>query len=124
LAFRQYFFGLDEFGELGDFSHLETTSEAGFLADEDVYNEPTFQGYSVLAGPYGISPGVHFIFEYIAQEIGQTILKLYSSSFASVLDSVDITIRDMGTAFIYQEGSFNDAGSPADGLFALTHGAG
>jgi hypothetical protein len=103
----------------GNLSHLETTPEVGIYASVEVYNEPSFQGYSVSAGfspLFPPSPGVHFIFEYMAQEIGQTTLKLYDSTFTSVLDSVDITIRGMGTAFTYQ-GSLNDAGSPANGLY-------
>jgi hypothetical protein len=113
---------------LGDFSHLETKPEAGNLAAVAEYNELTFYGYRVVADgtlypkPCPPRPGVHFVFEYEAQEVGETDLKLYLNdpppSPGTLLDSVHITVipAPMGTAITYQ-GRLLDAGSPADGLY-------
>ena len=116
--------GFDNGVVLGDFSHLETKPEAGNLATVLDYNQPAFYGYYVSAA--GISPtpsaGVHFIFEYVAQELGTTDVKLYDSTFGYI-DSVHITVIPlppvaMGTAFTYQ-GRLLDVNSPADGLYDL-----
>ena len=103
---------------LGSFSHYKTTPLAGDMAKVKDYNEPAFYGYSVEAvgGP---KPGVHFVFQYEAQQVGETDVKLYNDTFTLVLDSVHVTVMTpapMGTSFTYQ-GSLLDAGSPADGLY-------
>lgn len=115
--------GFDNGAVLGDFSHLETKPEAGNLAAVVEYDQPAFYGYYVNAT--GISPapspGVHFIFEYMAQEVGETDLKLYDSTFTTVIDSIHITViplqpLPMATAFTYQ-GHLMDSNSPANGLY-------
>jgi hypothetical protein len=115
--------GFDSGVVLGDFSHYETTPLAGDTARVTEYNEPAFYGYRVRADGslFGRPrPGVHFVFEYEVQEVGETDVKLYDETRTSVIDSVHITVvpKPMGTAFTYQ-GSLNDAGSPADGLYDL-----
>ncbi|MCK4790833.1 MAG: hypothetical protein KAV87_44265, partial [Desulfobacteraceae bacterium] len=103
---------------LGSFSHYKTTPLAGDKARVKDYNEPAFYGYYVEAAG-GPKPGVHFVFQYEAQQVGETDVKLYNDTFTSVLDSVHVTVMTpapMGTAFTYQ-GSLLDAGSPADGLY-------
>ena len=111
--------GFDDGVALGDFSHLETKPEAGNLASATVYNVPEFSGYFIVAAGSAPAPsaGVHFVFQYVAQEVGETDLQLYDDIF-SLVDSVHITVvhAEMGTSFTYQ-GSLNDAGNPADGLY-------
>ena len=121
--------GFDNRAVLGTFSHLETTAAAGDGATVTEYNTKPFYGYLVVARGKFIPPrpGVHFIFEYEAQEVGETDLKLCLNdpppSPGRLLDSVHITIiphptppQPMGTAFTYQ-GRLLDADSPADGLY-------
>lgn len=117
--------GFDNGLVFGTFSHLETKPEAGNLANVIEYNQPTFYGYYVNAT--GISPppsvGVHFVFEYTAQQVGETDLKLYDSTLTSVIDAVHVTViplqsEAMGTAFTYQ-GRLMDSNSPADGVYDL-----
>jgi len=110
--------GFDDGVVLGSFSHLETTAAAGDLATVKEYNKPAFYGYYVEAAG-GPKPGVHFVFQYEAQQVGETDVKLYNDRFTLVLDSVHVTVMTpapMGTSFTYQ-GSLLDAGSPADGLY-------
>ena len=116
--------GFDKGVVLGTFSWLETKPEAGNLATVLDYNQPAFYGYYVSAA--GISPapsaGVHFVFEYVAQELGGTYVKLYDSTFGYI-DSIHITVIPLppvaiGTAFTYQ-GRLLDVNSPADGLYDL-----
>ena len=115
--------GFDDGVILGNFSHLETKPEAGNLATVIEYNQPDFYGYYVSAT--GINPppaaGVHFVFQYDALQPGETVLKLYDSTFTSVIDSIHITVTPLqpialGTAFTYQ-GRLMDANKPADGLY-------
>ena len=115
--------GFDNGIVLGAFTHLETKPEAGDLAAVVEYDQPAFYGYYVNAT--GISPapspGVHFVFEYTPQQGGETDLKLYDSTFTSVIDSVHITViplqpLPMTTAFTYQ-GRLMDSISPANGLY-------
>lgn len=112
--------GFDNGVVLGDFSHLRTTKAAGDGATVTEYNEPAFYGYYVQASGAKPAPskGVHFIFEYEAQEVGETDVKLYNDTFKLVIDSVHITVipAPMGTAITYQ-GRLIDANSPADGLY-------
>ncbi len=114
------YLGFDDGIALGSFSHQQALLEAGDLADVTEYNVPAFYGYYVQAAGTSPapSPGVHFVFQYQAQELGDTDVKLYDATLTSVLDSVHITVvhAEMGTSFTYQ-GSLNDAGSPADGLY-------
>jgi hypothetical protein len=112
--------GFDNGLVLGVFVHLETVPLAGDLANVTDYNMPAFRGYYISAA--GASPppsaGIHFVFEYMTQQLGETDLKLYDSTFTSVIDSVHITVipTSMGTAFTYQ-GRLMDSNSPADGLY-------
>ena len=117
------YLGFDDAVVLGDFLHLETKPEAGDMATVIEYEQPTFYGYYLRA--FGFNPmpsaGIHFNFEYVALQLGETVLKLYNDTFTSVIDYVNITVIPlqpvaMGSAFTYQ-GSLNDAGSPADGLY-------
>ncbi|MHC4109997.1 MAG: hypothetical protein ACYSUY_02920 [Planctomycetota bacterium] len=118
--------GFDGAGVRGVFSHVETMPAAGNSATVTEYNEHAFYGYSVRASGLRPAPsaGVHFIFEYEAQQVGETDLKLYQNnpppSAGPLLDSVHITVipAPMGTAITYQ-GSLNDAGSPADGFYGF-----
>jgi hypothetical protein len=108
--------GFDNRVVLGTFLHLETRPEAGNDADVELVDLPTFYGYSVTAAGMAPppSPGVHFVFQYEAQQLGETDLKLY----ATLPDSVHITVipREKGTAFTYQ-GRLIDVNVPADGLY-------
>lgn len=109
---------------LGDFSHLETMPEAGNSATVRKITDLYFYGYGVTAAGRGITPGVHFIFQYEAQQVGETnvgLSELIKDKFV-VIDSVHITIIPlpvaMGTAFTYQ-GRLIDANDVADGLYDL-----
>jgi len=117
------FVGFDNGVVLGTFSHLETKPEAGNFAAVADYNQPAFYGYYISAA--GISPapsaGLHFVFNYVAQQVGEMDLKLYDSTFTSVIDSVHVKVtpiqpRPMGTVFSYQ-GRLMDSDKPADGLY-------
>jgi hypothetical protein len=115
--------GFDNGLVLGDFSHLETRPEAGERPHVEEYDEPTFYGYYIKAFGFlpSPSPGVHFVFEYVAQQPGETDLKLYDETFTSLIDSVHIVNEPpppaaMGTAFTYQ-GSLMDTNSPANGPY-------
>jgi hypothetical protein len=119
------YIGFDGGVVLGTFWHLQTTKGAGDLADVTEYNKRPFYGYCVVAdGSFKLPPsaGIHFVFEYEAREVGETDMRLYRNNppplAGDLLDSVHITVipAPMGTAITYQ-GSLNDAGSPADGLY-------
>ncbi|MHC4621492.1 MAG: hypothetical protein ACYTEQ_27435 [Planctomycetota bacterium] len=117
--------GFDNGVVLGDFSHLLTTGRAGNTATVTEYNEPAFYGYYVRASGFlpPPVPGIHFRFEYEAQEVGETDLKLYPNDPPPLAgkpsDSVHIIAvipAPMGTGFTYQ-GRLTDANFPADGLY-------
>jgi len=112
--------GFDNGLVLGTFSHLETKKKAGDLADATEYDVLAFYGYFIVsAGSLPPpSPGVHFIFQYTAQQLGETDVKLYDEILTSVRDSVHITVvpAEMGTAFTYQ-GRLLDANDVANGLY-------
>jgi hypothetical protein len=117
------YLGFDDGVVLGDFSHLETRPEAGNLATAIEYDQPDFYGYYLSASGFSPAPsaGVHFTFEYVALQLGETDLKLYDETFTSVIDSVNITVIPlqpvvMGSAFTYQ-GRLSDTAGPADGLY-------
>lgn len=114
--------GFDDALVLGTFSHVQTKAAAGSLAGAIEYSQPEFYGYYVMAGGLSPrpSPGVHFVFEYEAEEIGETELKLYNELFTLVVDSVHIKVipAPMGTTFTYQ-GHLIDSNKPADGLYDL-----
>jgi hypothetical protein len=117
------YLGFDDGVVLGDFSHLETRPEAGNLATAIEYEQPDFYGYYLSASGFSPAPsaGVHFTFEYVALQLGETELKLYNDTFTSVIDSVNITVIPlqpvaMGSAFTYQ-GRLSDTAGPADGLY-------
>ena len=114
--------GFDNGLVLGVFFHLETVPLAGDLASATDYDVPAFRGYYISAAGSSPAPsaGIHFVFEYMTQQLGVTDLKLYDSTFTSVIDSVHITVipTSMGTAFTCQ-GRLMDDNSPADGLYDL-----
>jgi len=114
------YIGFDDVPILGVFLHLETMSLAGNLASATVYNVSNFNGFHISAAGSAPAPsaGIHFVFEYIATQLCETDLKLYNSTFTSVIDSIRITVipTSMGTAFTYQ-GWLMDSNSPADGLY-------
>ena len=112
--------GFDNGLVLGTFSHQETMPEAGDLASVTDYNVPAFYGYYISAAGTSPSPspGVHFVFQYQAEQLGETDLKLYDQTLTSVIDSVGITVvhAEMGTTFSYQ-GHLYDNNNVADGLY-------
>jgi hypothetical protein len=117
------FLGFDDYQSwvLGYLWHIETKPEAGNKASVALVNEPTFYGYSVWARSWPTGhpfPGVHFVFGYTAQELGQTVLKLYDQTRTILLDSVSITTvhSESGTAFTYQ-GRLINSDNPAEGLY-------
>jgi hypothetical protein len=111
---------------IGDLSHLEIKPGAGKGAEVLRYSTTDFRGYYVKTGS-GIflpSPGVHFVFQFEAQEVGQIDLKLYDETLKIELDSLDITVipADMGTVFTYQGRLIHDNNStdgPHDFEFKL-----
>ena len=111
--------GFDNGLVLGTFSYQEKKPEAGNLASATVYNVPEFSGYFIVAAGSAPLPsaGVHFVFQYQAQVLGETDLQLYDGIF-SLVDSVHITVvhAEMGTGFTYQ-GRLIDSNSVADGLY-------
>ncbi|MHC4643614.1 MAG: hypothetical protein ACYS32_18385, partial [Planctomycetota bacterium] len=104
----------------GVFSHLGIEPQAGDLASVTDYNAPAFRGYYISARGSSPppSPGSHFIFEYVTEEIGETKMDLYDSTFTSGIDSIHITVipTSMGTGFTCQ-GRLMDDNNPADGLY-------
>ncbi len=90
---------------IGDFSPLEIKPEAGKGAAVDRYSTPGFRGYYIKTGGMTQpSPGVHFVFQFEAQEVGETDIKLFDDTLKIELDSLHITVipAPMGTAFTYQ----------------------
>ncbi len=105
---------------IGDFSPLEIKPEAGKGAAVDRYSTPGFRGYYVKTGS-GFpppSPGVHFVFQFEAQEVGETDITLFDETLKLVLDSLHITVipAAMGTGFTYQGRLIHD-NNPTDGLY-------
>ena len=105
---------------IGDFSSLEIKPEAGKGAEVLRYSTPDFRGYSVKTGS-GISPpspGVHFVFQFEAQEVGETDVSLYDETLKFELDSLHITVipAAMGTGFTYQ-GRLLHENNPTDGPY-------
>lgn len=110
-----------DFGDvLGNFLHSSTQKEAGTLSSESPYSssEDNFEGYFITAAGSGLTAGVHFIFSYTPNQVGQTELKLYDAALSSVIDSISVTVveAEMGTAFTYQ-GRLIDAENAADGEY-------
>jgi hypothetical protein len=110
---------------LGSFSHLRTMLQAGDMADVNEINEPNFYGYYVRALGTANPPssGIQFAFQYVAEQAGETILKLYDKTRTIEKDSVNITNGpsekpSMGTGFTYQ-GRLTDANGtlPAHGWY-------
>ena len=118
MSYKTYV-GFDNGLVLGSFTHLETRPASGG-GDVELVDNSYFYGYEVIAGEWPF-PGVHFVFRYVAQQLGETDLKLYNETRTSEIDSVHITIipgnsDEIGTAFTYQ-GRLIDANSAADGLY-------
>ena len=112
--------GFEDSVVLGSFLHYKTTKEAGDSARVTPIIGHDFYGYEVTASGFITppSPGTHFIFEYQAQEPGETDLVLKDGKSLKVLDSVHIRIvpDEMGTAFTYQ-GRLIDSSTAADGEY-------
>lgn len=108
--------GFDDCNSLGNFSYVEKKQAAGACSEVNEVNLPDFCGYRVRAD-CSPSLGVHFVFEYVAQKLGETDLKLYIS-LTELLDSIHITVvpADIGTAFTYQ-GRLIDSNFPAEGPY-------
>ncbi len=105
---------------IGDFSPIEIKPEAGKGAEVLRYSTSGFRGYYVKTG-IGFpppSPGVHFVFQFEAQGVGQTDITLFDETLKLVLDSLHITVipAPMGTAFTYQGRLIHDNNS-TDGLY-------
>lgn len=102
----------------GSFLHVSTQAEAGTLASESPYTSSVddFEGYFVTAAG-GPAPGMHFVFYYTPDQVGQAELKFYNASF-TLTDSVSVTVvaADMGTSFTYQ-GRLIDTDAAADGKY-------
>lgn len=117
--------GFDNGLVLGSFLHLQTKPEAGNQATVIEVNPPDFYGYYVRASgitPGNPSPGIHFVFQYTATQLGETDLKLYDDALTLLKDSVHIVVIpvevEVGTVFTYQ-GRLIDANNAADGLYDL-----
>jgi hypothetical protein len=112
--------GFDRAQVVGDFTHLEIRPEAGKDAEVVKYSTPGFRGYYVKTGGGIIqpSPGAHFVFQFEAQGVGQTDLKLYDETLKLEIDSLRITVipAAMGTGFTYQGRLLHDDNS-MDGLY-------
>jgi len=111
--------GFDDCNGLGDFYHLETTPEAGSSAEVNPIDQPDFCGYEIIT--YYPWTGVHFIFQYDALQIGETILKLYGHPLQSKIEKDSLRIKvippDIGTAFTYQ-GWLRDSSVPSCGYYS------
>jgi hypothetical protein len=109
--------GFDYGQALGMFSHLETKPEAGMGAMAIAYQIPPVYGYRITVFSPVVAPTVHFVFQYDAQEVGETNLELYNNTYQTI-DSVHIKVIPvpMGTAITYQ-GRLIDADDFADGLY-------
>jgi hypothetical protein len=112
--------GFYRVSSFGDFLPLEIKPEAGKGAEVLKYSTPDFRGYHVITGS-GInppSPGVHFVFQFEAKEVGETDVTLYDENFKFKLDSLHITVipAAMGTVFTYQGRLIHD-NNPTDGPY-------
>jgi hypothetical protein len=104
---------------IGDFSPLEIKPEAGKGAEVLKYSTPDFRGYYIKTGGMTQpSPGVHFVFQFEAQGVGETDIKLFDETLKTELDSIHITVIPvaMGTVFTYQGRLIHD-NNPTDGLY-------
>ncbi|MBN1766776.1 MAG: hypothetical protein JW860_16095 [Sedimentisphaerales bacterium] len=120
------YIGFDNAEVLGTFVHTATYPAAGDLATVYEYDVPEFYGFRVSAGalpPSNPDPGVHFVFTYIPDEVGQTNLYLYDDLLAAIKDSIHITVipDDIGSAFTYQ-GRLFDANTPGDDFYDFQFG--
>ncbi len=111
--------GFDDCNSLGNFYYVEAKPAAGGCAEVSEVNQLDFCGYEVIADCWAY-PGVHFVFVYVAQEVGQTNLELYDLPLESriEIDSLHITVlpANAGTAFTYQ-GRLIDGERPANGAY-------
>ncbi|MHC4694253.1 MAG: hypothetical protein ACYS67_16055, partial [Planctomycetota bacterium] len=112
--------GFDKAEVVGDFTYLEIRPEAGKGAEAVKYSAPGFRGYYVKTGGGIIqpSPGVHFVFQFEAQEVGQSDIKIFDENLKFELDSLRITVvpATMGTVFTYQ-GRLLDDNNLTDGPY-------
>jgi len=80
----------------GAFVHTETRPEAGTDASVETWNEwPLSYGYYVTAIdfsiPPNVQPGVHFVFQYHAEDFGQVMLGLWDD-YLNLADSIQIIV--------------------------------
>jgi len=111
---------------LGALSNPESYKPAGTAAYFQSVTPPTvpLKGYYVMAAGTGRKAGLHFSFTYTPATVGQTTLKLYDSTVATVLDSIVLSIEpaETGTGFTYQGRLLEDnqaATGPYDMVFTL-----
>jgi hypothetical protein len=77
----------------GTFVHIETKPEAGRFAMFNPFNESPFSyAYEVLASGDPQPERVHFVFQYTADTVGETVLGLWDSDVHKV-DAVSITVQ-------------------------------
>jgi hypothetical protein len=111
------YLGFDRDASLGTTFNPQVTAVAGNLASITTVTNTTFEGYYINAA--GISPapsaGIQFTFDYTAVTVGQTMLRLYDSSFVTILDSIVITIvpAQLGSGFTYQGRLIDDNTTPS-----------
>lgn len=123
------FIGFDDGLTGGTFVHTQTMPEAGDDAYVELWDEPgVFYGYSVVAQqlitpPFLPVPGVHFVFEYVAAELGEKVLLLYDDTYTIILDSITIRVieeppppQPVEPQVTYQ-GRLIDANDVANGLY-------
>ena len=79
-------------------------------------------GYYLTAVGSGLSAGVHFVFQFVADEAEENdILLVEEGTLPKVLDLIQITVTEpnsAGTVFTYQ-GRLNERSNPAEGIYDL-----
>lgn len=112
--------GFDYCTSLGNFVHIETKPAAGNYSNAWEITDPNFCGWYVYANELfgGPTPGVHFVLQYTAQQVGQVDLKLYDGAVSNLIDSVSITIipAEITCSFKYQ-GRLIDDGHGTDDTY-------
>ncbi|MFC1783650.1 hypothetical protein ACFL02_08710 [Planctomycetota bacterium] len=101
--------------DVDDFTLLEIKPAAGLNASATI-DDPTT--YSVQGGGNDASPGVHFVFEYVARESGAKSVGIWELGMVLPMDSIQIMVRDpqpAGTEFTYQ-GRLMEEGTAVSGL--------
>jgi len=75
----------------GAFGHTETRPQAATFAMVNPFNQPPFSFAYEVAALGGPSPGVHFVFQHLANTPGQVELGLWNSDVHKI-DAVSITV--------------------------------